>query len=205
MENVTREQEPSDVEAIRLIALIHQVAMQDENALAALYDATVSRVYGLALRITQRRDLAEEVVSDVYLQVWRQAPQFDATRGSVLAWLMIRCRTRAIDTLRRIKSAEHNDLPDNLPDTDNTDCPQDLTLATEQQREVRRALESLNDKQRQLIALAFYRGMSHNELAEFTRMPLGTVKTLIRRGLATLRETLADAGIGLENTHEHSE
>ncbi len=204
MENVPHEPEPRDVETVRLIALIHQIAMRDENALAALYDATVSRVYGLALRITQRRDLAEEVVSDVYLQTWGQAPQFDPSRGSALAWLMIQCRTRAIDTLRRTKSAECNDLPDNLPEPDNTDCPQDLALATEQQYELRRALESLDDKQRQLIALAFYRGMSHSELAEFTRMPLGTVKTLIRRGLATLREKLADAGITLEKTHEHS-
>lgn len=204
MKDTPLKAQPSDTESAQLLTLLHRITMRDEAALAALYEATVARVYGLALRITQRRELAEEVVSDVYLQVWRDCLQFDARRGSMLAWLMIQCRTRAIDALRRTKGAVNEDPLDTDPVADDVGCPQDLVIASEQQAAVRQALQSLGDRQRQLIALAFYRGMSHSELAEFTGLPLGTVKTLIRRGLATLREQLTDAGIALEDAYEHS-
>lgn len=181
-----------------LLSLVRGVAAGQESALEALYERTSSRIYGLALRITQQRQVAEEVVSDVYLQAWRGAAGFDPNRGSVLAWLMIQCRTRAIDHVRRRNSRHEQDaLIADLKD-EATACPQDLVYGTQRSAMLQQALQTLNARQRQLLSLAFYRGLSHSELAEYTGMPLGTVKTLIRRGLASLRGHLSNVGISTE-------
>src|SRR5262252_2674734 len=94
------------------------IARRDESALAAFYDATISRVYGLALRITRQPESAAEVVSDVYFQVWREADRYDTGRGNVIAWLMTICRSRALDLLRRADEAETHPEPESLlPET----------------------------------------------------------------------------------------
>lgn len=186
--------------AVELIVLVREVAAGQESALEALYDCTCSRIYGLALRITQQRELAEEVVSDVYLQAWRGAAGFDPSRGSVLAWLMIQCRTRAIDHIRKRNSRHEQDaVVEDLKD-EKTVCPQDLIQGTQRHVVLQKALQTLSARQRQLLSLAFYRGLSHSELAEYTGMPLGTVKTSIRRGLVSLRERLLNVGISTEES-----
>lgn len=161
-----------------------------EDALARFYDATVSRVYGLALRITSRVDAAEEVTADVYMQVWNQAERFDQGRGSVLAWLLTICRSRAIDHLRRADEAESWAEPPEVAGTTAQD-PQDLLMAMESGSAVTMALQALPALQRQLLALAFFRGSTHEEIAAHFQLPLGTVKTHIRKALAGLRRTLA--------------
>ena len=172
--------------------LLAAIAEQDEGALAALYDATLSRVYGLALRITRKPEAAEEVVADVYLQVWRKATTYDAARGRALTWLLTICHSRALDQLRRKDEAEAHPEPETLrTDLANGDNdPLDLLQAFENQSAIYAALETLNPIQRQLIALAFFKGLSHQEAAEQSGLPLGTVKTHIRRALEQLRHAL---------------
>ena len=145
------------------------------------------------MRITQQIDIAEEVVGDVYLQVWRQADRFDPARGNALAWLTILCRSRALDTLRKNKAAlTSSAIPvSEIPEPEGADFPQDLLIAVEQKSAVHAALEKLEPNQRQLLALAYFRGYSHSELAQFTGMPLGTVKTQLRRTLSKLKELVS--------------
>jgi RNA polymerase sigma factor (sigma-70 family) len=166
------------------------IVARRQEALARFYDATVSRVYGLALRITARSDAAEEVAADVYLQVWNQAERFDQGRGSVLAWLLTICRSRAIDYLRRADEAESWAEPPE-PEWSRGQDPQDLLMALESGRAVTAALETLAPVQRQLLSLAFFRGLTHEEIADHFQLPLGTVKTHIRKALAGLRKTLS--------------
>jgi RNA polymerase sigma factor (sigma-70 family) len=172
------------------------IALRDEAALSAFYDATVNRVYGLALRITRQPESAAEVVSDVYFQVWREAGRYDARRGNVAAWLMTICRSRALDLLRRADEAEAHPEPESLrPEAAEQDTAQDLLAATQQHAALHGALLRLEPLQRQLIALAFFRGLSHQEIAAHARLPLGSVKSCIRKALAVLRECLPERSL----------
>ncbi|MDX5363614.1 MAG: sigma-70 family RNA polymerase sigma factor [Pseudazoarcus pumilus] len=182
---------PSADEA-RLQAWISGIVARDESALAALYDAQVGRVFGLTLRIVRQPALAEEVTEDVFWQVWRQAPRFDASRGSVLAWLMTIARSRALDALRRTTSPEVHDeaAVAAAADADGGDDPLDLLGAVDERNRLHAALQGLDAQPRQLLALAFFRGLTHDEIAQHTGLPLGTVKSHLRRSLLQLRETL---------------
>jgi RNA polymerase sigma-70 factor (ECF subfamily) len=177
----------------QLAALIEAIARGESPALEKLYGETLGRVYGLALRIVRRREIAEEVVVDVYLQVWRTAARFDPLRGSPLAWLLTICRSRALDGLRREDPALVHPEPEVLGTRggeERGDDPRDLLAACEGSERLERALASLGGLQRQLIALAFFRGLTHREIAAQSRLPLGSVKTYIRRALAQLRAEL---------------
>ena len=184
--------EPSES---HLAELLHAVANKDRAAFEAFYDATTERALNLVSRITRNLDIAEEVVSDVYLQVWRQADRFDTARGNALAWLTVLCRSRALDTMRKVSAAPTSGaVPiSEMPEAETTEFPQDLLIAVEQHSAVHAALEKLEPNQRQLLALAYFRGYSHRELADFTGMPLGTVKTQLRRTLAKLKELVIAA------------
>lgn len=176
-----------------LVALIDRIIDRDERALAALYDATSARVYGLVLRITRRAALAEEVVEDTFWQAWRQAPRFEAARGKVITWLLAMARSRAIDALRRDERFQHAEMPQevSLEDDAETVLPaHDLLEATRSEQRVHEAVAALEPRARQLVALAFFRGLTHEEIAAQTAMPLGTVKSLIRRSLQQLRRLL---------------
>ncbi|MBX9637853.1 sigma-70 family RNA polymerase sigma factor [Nitrosomonas sp.] len=171
---------------------ITAIAGHDEQALAELYEATLARVYGLVLRITRSPQAAEEVSEDVYWQVWREAPRFDAQRGNVIAWLLTITRSRALDYLRKQDSAELCEEPELLlmhePACDGD--PQDLLSATQTNHQLNQALQQLEPVQRQLVALAFFRGLTHEEITALTGMALGTVKSHIRRALKQLHDAL---------------
>lgn len=173
------------------------ICEQKQSALGRLYDLTVGRVYGVALRIVRHADMAEEVVSDVYMQVWRDAHRYDDARGKVLGWLLVIARSRALDLLRRQDEAFSHPEPYDLvtePESGRQN-PQDLLEATQAGSAVHQAMLKLNPLQRQLLSLAFFRGLSHSEIVEHSGIPLGSVKTHIRRALGVLRETLGpDAG-----------
>jgi RNA polymerase sigma-70 factor (ECF subfamily) len=183
----------------RLAAWIDAIVDHDERALSALYDATVARVYALTLRLVRRSVLAEEVVEDTYFQVWRQAARFDAARGRPMTWLLGMARSRAIDAIRREARFEYTSLDaEDAPEVeDGSAAADDLLDAARCHADLHRALMLLNAQPRQLVALAFLRGMSHEEIAEHTTLPLGTVKSQIRRALITLRETLGEHGARL--------
>ena len=177
-----------------LRTLVDRMIARDEGALAEFYDATLSKAYGLTLRIVRNSALAEEVVGDAYHQVWRDAAHYDRARGGPLSWLLMICRSRALDALRARDIAVVHEAPETLaPEADqpHDEDPVDLLTVVESQRRVHDALGTLSPSQRQMIGLAFFRGLSHQEIAEHTHVPLGTVKSLIRRALVALRGELA--------------
>ena len=172
------------------------MAAGNERALAELYDETAGKTYGLAVRITGNRAMAEEVVADTYYQAWRRASSYESQRAAPLTWLLIICRSRALDALRARDPAVLHESPHDLVSPDDTPQDRDVLdlLATlETHSTVRVAVSHLSALDRQLIGLAFFRGMSHQEIADFVSMPLGTVKSHIRRALESLRERLPDS------------
>ena len=173
---------------------IARVVRQDEQALADLYETMAGRVYGLALRITRQVQTAEEVTEDCFWQVWRQAPRFDPARGAAIAWIMTIARSRALDALRRADSTEPlGDERLASIEAEDGSNPHDLLDAVEKQHRLHAALRDLEPLPRQLVALAFFRGLSHEEIAAQMGLPLGTVKSHIRRALLRLRELLGSA------------
>lgn len=172
--------------------LMRRIAAHDPCALTIFYHASLGRVYGLALRITCNHATAEEVAEDVYVQLWNRAASFDPMRGSAMAWTLTICRSRALDALRRADQAIVDPDPAARSDalTESGGNPQDLLHATQRNALLHTALKRLRPLQRQLLGMAFFRDMSHVEMAEHTGLPLGTVKSTIRRTLAVLREEI---------------
>jgi RNA polymerase sigma-70 factor (ECF subfamily) len=167
--------------------LVARVRAGDQQALAELYDRYSNVVYAVALRVLQDASAAEDVLQDIFLQLWRNPDAFDASRGSLTAWLAVISRHRSIDRLRKRR-----------PETDIEDCviAGGLDLRDETERsllieKVRGALSVMNPEQRQAMELAFFQGLTHTEIAEKTGEPLGTIKTRIRSGLQQLRAKFA--------------
>ena len=176
-----------------LVSLVELVATGDQSALATLYDATNRLIYSLILRVLGDANSAEEVLIDVYTQVWRQAASYDANRGAPLAWMATIARSRAIDRLRSgWQDQRRKESLDVLGDAPaNGSSPEETAAASERQRFVREALNILTPEQREVIELAYYSGLSHSEIAEKLKQPLGTVKTRTRLGMMKLREALS--------------
>jgi RNA polymerase sigma-70 factor (ECF subfamily) len=188
------QQNPALPEEQLLQAWIARIVDSDQSALGLLYESLLGQVYGLALRITRQVPLAEEVVQDTFWQVWRQAPRFDPERGHAKAWVLTIARSRALDALRQLEPCESGLEPDMLALTavPDNELPPDLLAAVQQGQQLQIALANLDALPRQLVSLAFFRGLSHDEIAEYSGLPLGTVKSHIRRALLALRQLLAD-------------
>ncbi|MEO8602595.1 MAG: sigma-70 family RNA polymerase sigma factor, partial [bacterium] len=172
--------------------LVRRMAAGDQAAMAELYDQTNRIVFGLALRVLADRAAAEDVMVEVYAQVWRQAADYDRSRGSPSAWLLTVTRSRAIDARRargRDKATEPLDVAGDL--SSDSPGPEALTAAAERHRFVQGALAQLSGELRELIDLAYFSGMSHSEIATALGQPLGTVKTRIRSAMMQLRSALA--------------
>ena len=177
----------------RIVAsLVSRMANRDESALGQLYDLTVKRLHAFALRIVRDPGLAEEVTEDALFQAWREANRFDVSRGKVITWLMTICRSRALDALRKVDVAECVEDPDvfRSHETSLMVEPEYLTTQFETGNAVDVALRRLPPNERQAICLAFFRGLTHQEIADHWQMPLGTVKTLMHRAFAQLRTEL---------------
>jgi len=169
------------------LALVTAIRSADQSAMAALYDRYSPIVYSVALRILQDTGAAEDVLQDIFMQLWRNPGAFDASRGNMGAWLAVITRHRAIDALRRRR-------PEN--DIDEVVVSVEPNLATEADRsramdKVRGALQSMPSTQRSALEMAYFEGLTHSEIAEKTGEPLGTIKTRIRTGLLSLRRVLA--------------
>jgi RNA polymerase sigma factor (sigma-70 family) len=177
----------------RLADLVDRIAKSDEKALGDLYDATSSRIFSMARTITRNLECAEEVTEDVYWQVWRQALRFDAQRGTVLVWLFTLARSRALDHLRRADSAVPHVEPETFLENtgDERHDPAEVLSASQTENCLNAALLRLEPLPRQLLSLAFYRGLTHEEIATTMALPLGTVKSHIRRALVSLQIHLA--------------
>lgn len=175
-----------------LASLMARIAEGDVDALATLYDETAPQVYGLARRILDDPAGAEEVTADVFVQVWQKAPRYDPARGPALPWLLLLARSRALDRRRSGVAArvltEPVDAAMSLPSPE-PDPLVNVEMA-ERRRLVLRAMATLPAEQRRVLELAYYKGMSHAEIAATTCEPLGTVKTRIRAAMIRLRAAL---------------
>lgn len=178
-------------ELARLAGLLMRMRERDQRALGEFYDATLGRVYGIAMRITHDSALAQEVTEDTFLQAWNDADRWDPARGNPLAWLITITRSRALDAIRRKR--DQVSLDDQQLDelVDERLDPQAILNAVQAHHAVGLALTRLKPLQRQLIGCAFLRGMTHEEIAACYDMPLGTVKSTIRLALGTLRKVLS--------------
>lgn len=174
-----------------LADLLRRSARGDEDAFAALYDATSRRLFGLVLRIVRDHAMSEEVTQEVYLDVWRHCARFDPERGSALSWLMTIAHRTAVD---RVRASEASRRRDDAHATTSQEVEFDTTAETAQAsleaQRVRRALTTLTDAQRSAVELAYLGGYTHTEVARLLDLPLGTAKTRIRDGLIRLRDTL---------------
>ncbi len=169
------------------LSLVARVRARDESAMAALYDRYSSLVYAVALRVLGETGAAEDVLQEIFLQLWRKPSAFDAARGSMGAWLSVIARNRSIDALRKRK-----------PETDIEDVvlSVETNFAHDADRgrallKVREVLGKMAAPQRSALEMAFFEGLTHTEIAEKTGEPLGTIKTRIRAGLLSLRAAVA--------------
>lgn len=172
--------------------LLHAVARGDEAALATIYDRYASILLGLVLRILHSRGEAEDVLQEVFLQVWRRANDFDETRGRAFTWLVTLARSRAIDRLRSLDARGRAATAAAAEPAETVGDAGADTLRAEQGEIVRRALAELTEDQRTTLLLAYQEGLTQTEIAARLNQPLGTVKTRTRAGLAKLRELLRD-------------
>ena len=173
------------------VELLKAIAARDEAALAQLYDRYRAILFGLLMRILTNREEAEDVLQEVFLQVWRKAADFDESRGRPFTWLVTLARSRGIDRLRTLASRERiaeagaREVSDEISDAA-TDA-----FKSEQRGLVSEALAKLPDEQKRPIMLAYFDGLTQSEIATRLGAPLGTVKTRMRTGLIRLRELLA--------------
>ena len=176
--------------------LLEKIVDQDQAAFSSLYERMLARVYSLAFRITRCMQTAEEVVEDTFWQVWRQAPRFDSERGTAVTWILTIARSRALDALRQADNSvdDAQDIGQTIDFVAPSDAnPQDLLSAIQEGNRLHTALASLDPLTQQLIALSFFRGLSHDEIAIHSGLPLGTVKSQIRRALMSLKQILSNA------------
>ena len=189
-----------------LSRLLARAGVGDRAAFATLYERTSPHLLAVVLRINRDRAQAEDILQEVYVNVWRAASSFDAAQSQPLTWLTSIARNRAIDSLRRLQTqprmraapasegrdSEDDDVYDTV--ADESPGPLDLLSRAAEARSLAACMDRLSPSQRQSVALAFFQGLSHAEVAIQMRQPLGTVKSWVRRSLATLKSCL-DAAV----------
>jgi RNA polymerase sigma factor (sigma-70 family) len=179
----------------QLITLIDRVAQRDAQALRQLYDATSSKLYAVAMRVVSNKEYAEDVLQDAYLNIWRIAADYRASLSPPMAWMGVVVRSRALDFLRKRKAERALggvDIDDQFGDGLDSEepSPLDTTIASEQAWALHECLRKIEAKPREVLTLAYFRDLSHGELATQLSLPLGTVKTWIRRSLEQLRSCM---------------
>jgi RNA polymerase sigma-70 factor, ECF subfamily len=187
-----------------LAEMLARVALGDRSAFERLYQATSAHLLGVILRIQRDRALAEDLLQDVFVNIWRAAQGYDAARAQPMTWLISIARNRAIDSLRRQKAepaaVSTHGHDDDGNDTNLVDAmasgdagPLELLQSAAQMRAVTRCIGALSAEQQQCVALAYYQGLSHSEVAQHLAQPLGTVKSWVRRALLALKDCLSHA------------
>jgi RNA polymerase sigma-70 factor, ECF subfamily len=186
-----------------LSQLVRELANAQEEAMAELYDRTSAAVFALAVRITGNRADAEEVVIDVYTRLWRNADRYEGDRGAVIGWLLMMTRTASIDKLRQNRTqARQAETPasQGYEAASSVPSPEAFAMLEAERQSVREALAALPPEQQEALRLAYYRGLTHVEVAQQLMQPLGTVKTRIRLGLMRMRRLLEAPFLESRNT-----
>jgi RNA polymerase sigma factor (sigma-70 family) len=181
----------------RLMDLLARTALADQQAFAELYRMTSGHLYAVALRILRDTGAAEEVLQESFINVWHHAGSYVAAKSQPLTWLTSIVRNRCLDQLRRrgVETITMDDEEEGATVAADDPSPLEMLLSGADARAVGACVEALEPGQKQAIALAFFQGLSHSELAKHLREPLGTVKSWIRRGLERLRACLDSAGV----------
>lgn len=168
------------------LKLLVKVATGDKVAFEQLYEATSSQLYAVSLKILIRQELAEDAVQEAFIRIWHNAGEYKSGRGTVLTWMISIVRYRALDILRFHKVRNETDLvEESLMSSENLAATQG-----QQKKQIELCLDELESKQKQAIHLAFYCGLSHQEVATHVQDPLGSVKSMIRRGMQSLKRCL---------------
>ena len=171
-------------------AFISKVALGDREAFSALYDATSAKLFAVCIRVLKQRDVAEDVLQEVFIKVWKNAERYQVTGHSPMTWLITIARNTAIDRIRARK--DHDDLDDfsnRIAATEPT--PEQAAIASSEWKRVTICLDALKEDRKQAIKGAYLHGKSYQELSEEFKVPLNTMRTWLRRGLGTLRECLS--------------
>lgn len=175
----------------QLQGLLAACALNDRQAFSRLYEMTSAKLYAVVLRILTRDEWAQDCLQEAYIKVWNRAESYRPQLASPMTWMATIARNQALDLLRRrhreVREADTEDFPEEV---DQDPLPQEKLQQTDEGRRLNRCLEQLKSQQRQIIALAYFKGLTHDELAARTDTPLGTVKTWIRRGLEQLKRCL---------------
>jgi len=170
------------------------IALGQEAAFEKLYDAFAARVFGLARRIVRDPSQAEEVAQEVFLEIWRRASRFDASKGSATSWIMTLTHARSVDRVRSAQAATDRDMKVAQASTEReVDSVVEAVESAFERKAVQRCLGTLTDLQRESITLAYYSGYTYREVAELLTAPLPTIKTRLRDGLIRLRDCLGVA------------
>lgn len=173
---------------------VERMAKGDARAFDALYDRHAGAVFPLLLRIVSSRADAEEVLQETWLQAWRSAASYDPSRGSVLAWLLNMARSRALDRYRAVASRRRAETRAEAEPLATPTDPARHSIGAERSRRVRDALSRLKPRQREVLEIAYFEGLSQTEIAARLAVPVGTVKTWMRQGTLSLRELIAAGG-----------
>ncbi len=173
-----------------LSALLALTGAKDRVAFAAVYRATSSKLYGIILRILQRRDLADEVLQEVYVKIWDKAADFDPRVASPISWMAAIARNRALDEVRKKRPESLEDHPEFLEIASDEESGLDRLTRADDGRRLSDCLSKLDESRRSMVVLAYCDGASREELAEKFGQPVNTVKTWLRRSLAQLRTCL---------------
>ncbi|MEX2424931.1 MAG: sigma-70 family RNA polymerase sigma factor [Acidimicrobiia bacterium] len=181
------------VSGVDLGRLLERVADGDRDAFEQFYDATADLVFGIARRVVVDRDLAAEVAQEVFLEVWRKAGGYERIRGSARTWVAVMAKRRAIDVVRSTQAARDRDHLQPVGVVDPGDPVGDAVTDHEDRSRVSNALGGLTELQREALDLAFFRGLTHRQVAEELDVPLGTVKTRIRDGLSRLAAAMGES------------
>ncbi len=184
----------------QLLALLEDIIAGNADALGALYDLSVDALKALVLRLVRNHADSDDVLSEVYKQVWERPRQYQAERGPVMAWLFVIARTRALDLMRKRRNTVDwaSVAPSAREETDTpTPTADDLLQSMQESSHIHRALLQLTAEQRRMLDLAYFQDMSHQEIADLTGVALGTVKSHIRRGQQALKEVLEAQGLSL--------
>ena len=173
-----------------LTAVLVRVAQRDRAAFEVLYQATSAKLYGIVVRILPGKGLADEVLQEVYVKIWDRAGDFEPGRASPISWMAAIARNRALDEARRKTPVSIEDMPEGYEPVAESGHPLDGKERSEKLVALMRCLSSLDREKREIVLLAYYRGMSREALAKRFNHPVATIKTWLHRSLGQLRECL---------------